>query len=195
MVRPQSSEYKERRRVIVDAAAALFAARGFDGASVAELAKSCNSAKSLIYHYFSTKEDILHEVMADHLDALVAAARSATSTGSVEAQLKALIRGFMDLYVGAEDRHSVLLNELDRLPPDRREEVISKQREIVAIVEKLISELRGGKTQDARALAMLIFGMINWTHTWFRPNGDRSSEQLSELAAELILKGVSPQAS
>ena len=74
VARPQSPDYDRRRAGIVDAAAALYAKRGFQGASVADLAKACDTSKSLIYHYFPAKDDILHAVMAEHLDALVEAA-------------------------------------------------------------------------------------------------------------------------
>ena len=71
MARPQSPDYDKRRDAIVAAATHLYARQGFQGASVADLAKACATSKSLIYHYFPSKEDILYEVMAAHLEALV----------------------------------------------------------------------------------------------------------------------------
>src|SRR6185436_15679691 len=134
MARPQSPDYDKRRDAILAAAARLYARRGFQGASVADLAKACRTSKSLIYHYFPSKDDILYAAMATHLDALVAAAEEATRAGSAEQQLRALVHAFMRLYVGAEDSHKVLLNELDNLPPERRAEVVGKQRRIIGAV-------------------------------------------------------------
>src|SRR5205085_5854877 len=57
------------------------ATKGFPGASVAELAKACGASKSLIYHYFPSKDDILYAVMVEHLDALTEAAETACATG------------------------------------------------------------------------------------------------------------------
>ena len=112
MARPQSPDYDKRREAILDAAARLFAARGFSGASMADLAKACGTSKSLVYHYFPSKDDVLYAVMTSHLDDLVAAAEGAAQSGDAKARLHALTRAFMRLYVGAEDRHKVLLNEL-----------------------------------------------------------------------------------
>ena len=50
MARPQSPDYDKRRDSILRAAARLYARQGFNGASVADLAKACRSSKSLIYH-------------------------------------------------------------------------------------------------------------------------------------------------
>jgi AcrR family transcriptional regulator len=97
MARPQSPDYDRRRAAILAAAARLYARRGFRGASIAELAKACKASKSLVYHYFSSKEDILLQVMASHLDALVAAAAETTRSGTAEARLRALTLAFMRL--------------------------------------------------------------------------------------------------
>ncbi len=191
MARPQSPDYDKRRETILEAAAHLYARRGFQGASVADLAKAAGTSKSLIYHYFPSKDDILHETMAAHLDALVDAAEVATRSGSAEEKLRALTHAFMRLYVGAEDSHKVLLNELDNLPATRRAEVVAKQRQIIATVEALVRELRGTEA-DALPIAMLFFGMINWTHTWFRPGGALTADMLADMAVAMALNGVQP---
>ncbi|HMG47217.1 MAG TPA: TetR/AcrR family transcriptional regulator [Allosphingosinicella sp.] len=190
MARPQSPDYDKRREAILAAAARLYARRGFSGASVADLAKACSTSKSLIYHYFPSKDDILYAAMAAHLDALVAAAEEATRGGAPEQQLRALTHAFMRLYVGAEDSHKVLLNELDNLPPARRAEVVAKQRRIIGAVEALVREIRPGPAELTLPLTMLFFGMINWTHTWFRPGGAVSADDLAELAVNMMLGGA-----
>ena len=190
MARPQSPDYDKRRDAILAAAAHLYARRGFQGASVADLAKACSTSKSLIYHYFPSKDDILYATMATHLDALVGAAEQATRSGNAEARLRALTRAFMRLYVGAEDSHNVLLNELDNLPPARRAEVVAKQRRIIGAVEALVRELRPDSGAMTLPLTMLFFGMINWTHTWFRPGGAVDADTLADMAVEVMLQGL-----
>ena len=194
MARPQSPDYDKRRQAIVAAAARLYAKRGFQGASVADLAKACDTSKSLIYHYFPAKDDILYAVMAEHLDALVGAAEEASGGGgAAEDKLRTLTMSFMRHYVGAQDRHKVLLNELDNLPPKAREDVVAKQRQVIAVTESILAELAPG--QDARVNAMLFFGMINWTHTWFDPTGPVMPEMLAMRVVDLTLRGLAPQAS
>ena len=190
MARPQSPDYDKRREAIVAAAARLYAQRGFPGASVSDLAKACGSSKSLIYHYFPSKDDILYEVMAAHLDALVDAADEAMRAGDARERLQALTLAFMRLYVGAQDHHKVLLNELDNLPASRRAEVVAKQRRIIAIVEELVREVRPELNPVTLPVAMLFFGMINWTHTWFRAGGNVTPERLAEMAVNLLLGGL-----
>jgi AcrR family transcriptional regulator len=202
MARPQSPDYDKRRDAIVAAAARLYAKKGFKGASVANLAEACRTSKSLIYHYFPSKEDILHDVMASHLELLAEAAEAAVSSKEEEPRkrLRVIAHSFMRLYSGAADRHRVLLNELDNLPAERRADVVAKQRRIIALVEGEIRQVRPdlASGDQAPALTMLFFGMINWTHTWFKADGQMPAEALGDLAVDLMLKGLAgldPQAS
>ncbi len=193
MARPQSPDYDKRREAILAAAALLFAKKGFPGTSVAELAKACDTSKSLIYHYFPSKDDILYAVMVEHLDALTEAAETACAEGTSEVRLRKLTVAFMRLYASAQNQHKVLLNELDNLPPARRADVVAKQRRIIAAAESVITEIAPGGGE--RVNTMLFFGMINWTHTWFDPAGPFMPEALALRVVEIMQRGVTPQAS
>ena len=194
MARPQAADYDARKGAIVEAAAALFAREGFASASVAGIARRCKISKSLLYHYYQAKEDILHDVMISHVRALESTARAAIADDTTPARkLRELSHRFMALYVGAADRHKVLLNELDRLPKARRAEIVAVQRRLIEIVQTLLIEIEPGlKRGSGRsfAAAMLFFGMINWTHTWFDAKGAMSAGALAELAADLTLGGL-----
>lgn len=194
MARTQSADYAERREAIVGRAAALYAERGFLGASISDLAEACKTSKSLIYHYYPSKEDILFDVMDSHLRALEDGATevAATKDGATE-KLNALTHKLMQLYVGAQDRHKVLLNELGRLPPKRRAVIVGRQRHLIEFVENLLSEMRpdlAKKPDLRRSLAMLYFGMINWTHTWYDANGPVPPDKLADLAAGIMTAGL-----
>jgi AcrR family transcriptional regulator len=190
MARKQAPDYEERRDAIVEQAAELFATRGFLGASVADLAQACGASKSLIYHYYPSKEDILFEVMDSHLVQLAEASTEVAGSGlAPAAALKELARRFMRLYVGAAARHKVLLNELDNLPAERRAAIVARQRTLIAELEQLLAKARPDLETAGRLTpaAMLFFGMINWTHTWFDPKGPVTAEAVADMASGLML--------
>ena len=194
MARTQAADYDERKEAIVEAAAALYARRGFNGASVADLAEKCRTSKSLIYHYYQSKEDILFEVMISHVRALDEAARKAIAgEGAAALKLRRLAHAFMALYVGAADRHKVLLNELDNLDDKRRAEIVKTQRGLIEIVQRLLGEIEPKlkkRAGESYAAAMLFFGMINWTHTWFDPRGPVSADAIADMAVDVTLDGI-----
>lgn len=194
MARTQAADYDERKLAIVEAAAALYASRGFNGASVADLAERCKTSKSLIYHYYQSKEDILFDVMISHVRALDEAAREAVESEAAAAQkLRRLSHAFMALYVGAADRHKVLLNELDNLDDKRRGEIVKTQRGLIETVQRLLIEIAPQlkrRAGESYAAAMLFFGMINWTHTWFDPNGPVKAGAIADMAVDIVLGGL-----
>jgi AcrR family transcriptional regulator len=192
MARTQAADYDQRRAAIVEQAAKLYAGRGFLGASVADLAQAVGASKSLIYHYYSSKEEILFEVMDSHLRALAEAAEAtlARPLGPAE-KLREMSRAFMRLYVGAADRHKVLLNELAALPPARRDEIVGRQRRLIEAVEALLCAIQPALAPRLRRpAAMLFFGMINWTHTWFHEGRGASAREVADLATDLTLEGL-----
>ncbi|HWA91710.1 MAG TPA: TetR/AcrR family transcriptional regulator [Rhizomicrobium sp.] len=194
MARTQAADYEARRNAMLEKAAGLYAERGFLGASVADLAAACKTSKSLIYHYYPSKEDILFDVMLSHVQALLdAAERVVAGPGDARAKLDALTQDFMRLYVGAASRHKVLLNELARLPAKQRETVVRIQRRLLDIVQALLVEIRpelARRAQLKRPAAMLYFGMINWTHTWLDAEGRASPERVAALAVSVFLDGI-----
>src|SRR5436305_5632761 len=135
MARTQAADFEERRAAIVQHAAELFAERGFLGASIADLAEACETSKSLIYHYYDSKEDILFDVMQSHVRALLDAAEAIAAQEMVPAaKLRELTLAFVQIYVGAAARQRVLLNELQRLSNEQRAILIGIQRRLIAIV-------------------------------------------------------------
>ena len=191
MARTQAADYEQRREAIVEKAAQLFASAGFKGASVADLAKACDTSKSLIYHYYPSKEDILHAVMASHIDQLVEDVRDVMAVPGAPAEmLGRLLHAFMRHYVGAAERQKVLLNELGNLPERYCAEIVAKQRSVIDATQRLLVEVRpelAGDAKRARAATMLVFGMINWTHTWYDPEGAIGPDELADMALGMAL--------
>ncbi len=192
MARTQAVEFDERRTAIVDMAARQYARNGFHGTSIAELATACGISKSLLYHYFGSKEDILFEVMSRHINALCEVTTDISHDDPRE-HLAALTRAFVGQYRNASSEHKVLVNDLDKLPERRREAIISGERQLIVRVEAVMARLDPGLEVDrarCRATAMLYFGMINWTHTWFRDGGPLGLDGLADLAIAMALDGA-----
>ena len=190
MARTQAPEYEERRQRIVEKSAELIAARGFPGTTLADIALAYDYSKSLIYYYYASKEEILYAVMESHIDILVEDVETVTALGRPPKQaLGMLIHVFMKHYAGAASRQKVLLNELSSLPEDKRAIIVGRQRQIIAAVQTLLIQVDPSLADDdakARVKTMLLFGMINWTLTWFDPAGPLKSEDIADMVCDLI---------
>jgi AcrR family transcriptional regulator len=187
MARTQAEDYGEKREAIVEEAAKLFAARGFDGASLADLAAACGMSKSLFYHYYPSKEQILFAVMDGHMERLLSAIEAPPPRDPGQA-LARFARALLRLYAGAAGRQKVLLYELGRLPSAERRQIVAKERKLVAFVEDILANAEPRTDRAAlRARTMLFFGMLNWTHTWLKPGAGLSRDEVADLAAAAII--------
>ena len=193
MARTQAADYEERKDAILDHAAALFARKGFLGTSVLDIARACGASKSLLYHYYPSKEDVLAGVMSSHIDVLLNTASEVLADATpAEARLRQMLHRFLEHYAGAADRQKVLLHELDNLPPEIRKAIVLKQKKIVDAVQSLLVHVFPDKLADpatARVKTMLIFGMINWTSNWFDQRGKLTYADLADMALEMALAG------
>lgn len=194
MARTQAADFDKRREAIMDTAARLYAAKGFLGASVAEIAVACKTSKSLIYHYYPSKEDILFDVMDSHVQSLVEAVSGIDEEEADPAStIRRIAVALMQLYVGHEANQKVLLNELGNLPEDRRSTIVDHQRQLLDEMDRLVLLLRPDFAADKprrRATVMMFFGMLNWTHTWFDPAGPVTASEIADLASTMFLAGL-----
>src|SRR3954469_17638223 len=67
MTRVRADDYEDKKQVILEKAAALIAEKGFDVATMMDVAQSCGTSKSHLYHYFPSKEDLLYAIVHDHI--------------------------------------------------------------------------------------------------------------------------------
>ena len=73
MSRVRADDYEDKRRAILDAAAVLFAQSGYANVKMMDIARSCDASKSMLYHYFPAKEDVLFEIMKEQVQSYLEA--------------------------------------------------------------------------------------------------------------------------
>jgi len=192
MVRPRADNYEERRQEILDGAASMFAERGFDGTSIATIAQKCGVSKALLYHYYESKEALLFDMLHSHCNLLVQTAERAVEMETKpQEQLNKFVKELMHLYMDSRDQHIVVLNNLHCLPNEQQIEIKMLERRVTEIVKNLLSELKPEMSDPVKSsLAMYLMGAINWTYTWFKPQGSVSPDDFADLATTVFLRGI-----
>ena len=193
MARPRAPTFELQRASILNAAAELFAEDGFRGASMAQVAKACDVSKPLLYHYYRDKEHLLFDIADAHMDRLLAIVGEVAARHlEPEAHLRLLIGRLMTEYEHAQARHRVLVQDVKFLGDEERAVIVGKQRAVVDAVAHVIGALgpRWPRRVHRVPLAMLLFGMVNWSFTWLRADGPLTYGDMAEVATELFLRGV-----
>jgi len=175
MTRVRADDYDDKRQSILDQAAALFARKGFEGSTMIEVAQACGASKSHLYHYFARKEDLLFEIVRVHITAQLAELETVvTQALPAEERFNRYVETFVARGANSRNEHLVLMNDIKFLPDAQRREVRKLENRIVDLLVSVLHEINP-ELMPARSprgpYAMLLFGMIIWTFTWYEKSG------------------------
>jgi TetR/AcrR family transcriptional regulator len=142
MARPRAADHFEKRNAILARAADLFAQHGYDRASIAMIAEASGVSKTLVYHYWRDKEELLFDVLAQHLQHLVEVVRAVADPGQpARLRLEMIAVALLDAYRHADAVHRVQIACLSLLSAPRQEALRSLERALVAEVAGTIAEM------------------------------------------------------
>jgi AcrR family transcriptional regulator len=182
------------RNQILEASAKIIRQKGYHAASMQDIADAVNLQKASLYHHFSSKQEILLTLLDQALDMLIEQV-SAVLAQDIPSDEK-LCRA-MRVYLGSLDEHaaltSVLLLEHRSLDPEYHERHIPRRDRFERLWRDLIKEgVESGVFHDTNPAmtARALLGVMNWTITWYKPDGMYSSGQISDRFAALFLDGL-----
>ncbi len=197
MARPRSQGYGAQREQLLAAAARLFASQGYTATTMQQVAEAAGVGKATLYHYVRDKPALLAAIAGGHVARLVAlvdevAAEAARERLAAEPHLARLIERFLRAYANAQNEHRVLTEDVKFLPASEREALLAGQRRVVQAFADAVSAIRPelAPARLAKPVAMLLFGMINWTFTWLRADGALGHEALAPLVTRLFVGGL-----
>ena len=193
---PKKSENKtvNQKEKIINCAALLFAKYGYNATSIKSIAESCKVSKSLIYHYYFSKEDMLYDIAQSHINKLISiiddCSRLRFETNQLK--LKKIISQFMIEYKTSKNRHKILIQDIEFLKPSRQKKIKSLQMKVVRSVAEILKKINPqiDEVKDLIPVTMGLFGMINWTFTWINPSGKMTYIDVSDLFTNIFINGL-----
>lgn len=181
---------------ILKAATHLFASKGFDATSVRNISQKTGLSVPGMFHYFSSKEEILYEIMTGFMDnAYKKIMEIYNSDIDPIEKLSEICKFYVTQYAGHKHQLTILISERKSLIPEHRRICIKKERNYVKALKNLFEELAKKKLSkpiDHSILAFIFFGMVHWTYQWYNPEakGGVRPNQLGEIFSEVFLKGI-----
>ncbi|MCV2354222.1 TetR/AcrR family transcriptional regulator [Paucibacter sp. B2R-40] len=198
MARGRAPGFENQRDEILRNAARLFANQGYPGTSMNAVAEACAVSKPTLYHYVRDKHELLMQICETHvqwLETLVTEVQAQAREQNLapEALLRRLIARFVQAYGEAQNEHRVLTEDVKFLNDEDRARLLEIERRVVAAFADAVAALRPelSAAKLHKPLTMLLFGMINWTFTWLKPDGDLSYEAVAPMVADLFFGGIS----
>lgn len=194
MARTIAKDYSEKRAHILKTAARVFAEQGFARASMAQIALECGISKANIYHYYSSKDALLFDILDSYLATLRDRLKSVSTAGTAPERFTALVRETLLAYEGMDHEHQIQTEGLPLLPEEQQEILKGYQRDMVGLFSAVLAEIAPdvftGDKRKLHATTMSVFGMMNWFYMWNRSANSQAREDYAGLVAKLTLGGV-----
>jgi AcrR family transcriptional regulator len=181
---------------LTDVALGVFAERGYDAASMDDVARAAGITKASIYHHVAGKEALLSRGLSRALDALFAVLEEAdASQGTPGERLRFIVRRVAEITFALQPELSVLFRIRGNSLVER--EAIERRRTFDRIVGALVvaaqesGDLRADL--DAAIVARLVFGMSNSVVEWYRAEGAFGDREIAGAVVALVFEGLLPR--
>jgi AcrR family transcriptional regulator len=178
---------------VVDVAVQVFLERGYDRASMGDIARAAGLGKSSLYHHVAGKEELLERGLRRALDALFAALEEPeASTGPAIARLRTMIRRTVEIMCDQLPEVALLLRVRGNTETERW--VLERRREFDRIMTRLVEEaIAAGEVRadlDPGLVTRLAFGMSNSVVEWYRPGGSVRPQRIVDHITAIVFEGV-----
>lgn len=187
------------RDEILIAAAQVFRQKGFHGASMSDIAEAVNLQKASLYHHVSSKQEILLELLDRALQMLSEGMLAVMAQDApADQKLRLAMRSYLHVMTDNLDVTAVLLMEHRSLNDELKTRHIPIRDNFENMWRDLIQDGNEAGIFNCPDVPMTVrglLGVLNWTITWYRPEGSLSPEQIADHFAGMFLEGIRSPAS
>ncbi len=184
-----------RRAEVVDTAAELFAAQGYSATSIDDLVKATGLQRGGLYHYMSSKKDLLIQIHERFIIPLLGDAKeiAAIDQPATDA-IKQLARALMSDIDQYQAQVTVFLHEWKSVENDDAwTDIRAARKEFEDVVADVLrrGEKEGSfRIADVRLTLLAFLGMINYSYQWYSKSGSVSPYQIADLFSSIFLQGI-----
>jgi AcrR family transcriptional regulator len=179
---------------MLSAAAHAFHARGYAATSVQNVADELGILKGSLYHYISSKEELLFRLL-DGTHAEVS--RILDQVSALDAppleRLRLYVRRQVAFCLRNQERVGVYHRDLDRLGTEQRRDMVARRQAHEEFVTGLLADAQADgdvpADEDPALLSRCVFGTMIMTHNWFRAGRD-DPETVADACADFAIRGA-----
>jgi AcrR family transcriptional regulator len=159
-----------------------------------DIAGAVNLQKASLYHHVSSKQEILLALLDRALDLLTKHIEEVTAQAQpADQKLRRAMEAYLQAMLDHRDISAVLLLEHRSLEPELRLRHVPRRDRFERVWRDLIEE---GVSQgiftcpDPAMASRALLGVMNWTITWYRPDGSQSPAKIANHFTDLFLNGL-----
>jgi len=188
-----SNKELDKMQKIAKAAAKLFNEKGYLETSMDDISNAAHLSKGGIYHYFSSKDEILFFISANFMDLLLGGLEDELERiGDCFSKIKYFISRHIKFYSQYLSEAKTVIHEAHLLPSKYFSVIAEKERQYHQIVSEILFDFFEGKIEKdhLKAVAFILFGTCNGIYYWYNPKGSITPENLSEIIGDILCVGL-----
>jgi len=172
-LKDRSPRQDNRRSAVLDAAATLFAERGYRATSMRDIATAAGMLPGSIYYHFPSKDDLLVAVYAEGVERIETRVRAASSIAADPWQrLEEACTAHLETLLDGSAYAAVVVRVLPDEAPQARDALVALRDRHETLFRDLVDALTQPSDPGERhALRLLLLGALNWTPHWYRAGG------------------------
>ena len=190
---PRTRRRDRQRDAILRSAARLFRERGFADTGMRDIADAADLSAANLYHYFDGKNDLLFYCQDRALDRMLEAVSAARrQSGSATERLRLVFTAHLQTLLDDIEGATAHL-QIESLPPALRRAIVRKRDRYERALRRLVTDgMRAGELVDTNPaiVARAMLGAMNWTVTWFRPEGPDTVAAIGDVISRFLVRGV-----
>jgi TetR/AcrR family transcriptional regulator, cholesterol catabolism regulator len=172
-----------RRQTLLDAAAALFRARGFHAVTMREIAREAGMLAGSMYYHFSSKDDLLVSVYEEGVRRISdRVKRAGADIADPWERLEAACRAHTEMLLEESDYAQVIQKVMPEDVPSGLAQLIASRDGYEILFRQLVDDLPLAPDVDRTILRLMLIGALNSAKNWYRSGGMPPGE----VAAEMI---------
>ncbi len=172
----------------------IFKQKGYHATSVQDIADAVGLQKGSLYHYISSKDELLYKIFERSTGALTRRLKDIlASEAAPPEKLRAAMDAHLTALTNQLDLYTVYLSERRTLTGRVNARVRTEAERHARLIEQIVQEgiTRGDfHRTDAKMAAHAILGMCNWLYQWYSPTGRLTPEEIARIFADLVLNGL-----
>lgn len=185
----------DARERLIKAAIDLFYEKGYPATTIRDIGASAGISTSVIYHYFTDKEEMLFEIMqmaGNDLFALLEAIIQEVDD-PVECLEKMIRAHLVDWCLKRKKETKIIVTDYAYLTENRKALNIATERKLYSLYKMKLAEMRKkGLIIDAdlTVLCFSVFGIIAQSIRWYRDAGPLSKEDVARNVIRILFTGI-----
>ncbi len=187
------SRFDRRSGKILAHATEVFYDKGYEGASMRDLARSSGMSLSGLYYYFESKEKLLYLIQKHTFSTIVERLRERLDEVSdPEQRIRVFILNHLEYFLANQKAMKVLSHEAEVLKNGFGTDIASLKRTYYRMCVGLLDDFKAAKELEfsTRMAVLSLFGMMNWIYTWYNPRVDADAEHLAREMSDIFLRGI-----